>query len=106
MPTKPKLYKIDFHTPEFMPSNIATNIIVQHFQENFKVSFYEIKPDIILSEEDKSKMEKRGTLRADCVGSFIISHGDFRKFIDVMQEQLNKYEKRTEETKESVLPSS
>jgi hemerythrin-like domain-containing protein len=51
-------------------------------------------------------MEKRGTLRADCVGSFIISHGDFRKFIDVMQEQLNKYEKRTEETKESVLPSS
>lgn len=91
-------YQVEFHTPDFMPSSIATNIVVQRFEDNFKVSLYEVKPDIILNEEDREKLEKRGTLRADCVGSFIISPHNLKTFIDVMNQQLSKYEKSKEDT--------
>lgn len=98
---QPKTYKIIFHTPDYLPSNIATNIVVQPFEDNFKVSFYELKPDVILTDEDRQRMEERGTLRADCVGSFIISSSNFKTFIDVMQDQYSKYEVRMAELKKS-----
>lgn len=101
----PKTYKVIFHTPDFFPSRMATNIVVQPVEDNFKVLFYELIPDIILSDDDRLRMEKRGTLRADCVGSFIISPKNLKRFIDIMQEQHSKYETRMAELKKSN-PSS
>ena len=91
-------YQIEFHTPDFMPASIATNFVVQRIEDNFKVSLYELKPDIILNEEDIKKLEKRGTVRADCVGSFIIFPHNLKTFIDVLSKQLSMYEKSKEET--------
>lgn len=98
-PTKTSTFKVEFHNPPFVPSSIATNLVVQRFEDSFKVSFYELKPDIILSEEDKNKMEKRGTLRADCVGSFIISPNSLETFVGIMNDQLSKYKQSKEESK-------
>lgn len=93
-------YKIDFHTPEFFESRVATNITIQNYNENYKLSFYELKPDMVFSDEDRKRMEKRGTLRADCVGSFIITPTDIKKFADLMYEQIEKREKAIQDMKE------
>jgi len=98
-PTKAKTYQIEFHTPDFMRSSIATNFVIQSYDDNFKVSLYELKPDIALTDEDRNKIEKRGTLRTDCVGSFIINPRNLKAFIDIMNEHLSKYEKSKEESK-------
>lgn len=101
--TKEVTYVVDFHTPEFMPSKVATNIVIQMFNEVFKMSLFELKPDIILSEEDRKRMESRGTVRADCIGSFIINPANLRTFVKLINEQLAKYDKHK---KLSTKPNS
>lgn len=107
--SKEVTYTVDFHTPEFTPSKIATNIVIQMFNEVFKMSLFELKPDIILSEEDQKRMESRGTVRADCVGSFIISPVNLRTFVKLINDQLEKYDKReklTTKSKSKTPPGS
>lgn len=93
-----KDYKVEFNIPVFLESRFATNMVVQRMGEYFKVSLFEIKPDIILSDKDREAFEKKGSVRADCLASYIISPESMQKFIDAMSGQLGKYKESKEKT--------
>jgi len=93
-----KDYKIEFNTPVFLESRFATNFVVQRMGEYFKVSLFEIKPEIILSDKDREAFEKKGSIRADCLSSYIISPESIEKFINIMSDQLKKYKESKEKT--------
>ncbi|MEX0999300.1 MAG: DUF3467 domain-containing protein [Thermodesulfobacteriota bacterium] len=92
--------KIEYIIPDYVISRFATNITVQKIENEFKVSFFELKQDILLDEEDKKKMIERGTVRADCIASIIITADRMPKFINAMSQQLNKYESNKKENKD------
>jgi len=87
---------IDFNFPDYIITRFATNMTIQTIENEFKISFFELKPAMILSEEDIEKIRKQGTARADCIGSFIITPDRLPKFIQVLNEHLSKYNKRQE----------
>jgi len=65
---------------------------------NFKISLFELKPDIILTEADRKAVEKRGSIRADCIGSYITTPESLEKFRDIMSDQLKKHKESKEKT--------
>lgn len=91
--------KIIWRVPPFMASGWATNVVVQGVQEHFKISFFELKPDIALTPEQLKKIEERGTIDADCIGSYILSPDEVEKLILVLQDQYSRYLKSKEESK-------
>ena len=97
-PAKTQL-QILWNVPPFMASGWATNVVVQGFQGNFKISFFELKPDIALTPEQLKKIEERGTINADCIGSYILSPDEVEKLIRVLQDQYSKYLESQKESK-------
>jgi len=85
-----KEFKIEWNIPQNMDSKYATNFTLQHFENHFKMSCYEIKPDIILSLQDRKKVDQRGTIRADCIGSYIITRDNLIKLKEIIETQLSK----------------
>jgi len=91
---------IEWNIPDNIIARFATNIVVQRMENEFKISFFETKPPIILSDEDREKLKKAGTIRADCIGSIIVTPDRLRKFIQTMDKQLSEYNIK-QEKKES-----
>ena len=94
---KGHILSIEWNIPDNIITRFATNMTIQTIENEFKISFFEVKPPIVLSEVDQKKMKKIGTVKADCVGSFIVTPDRLPKFIAVLNEQLSKYNKIREE---------
>ena len=78
---------IKWHTPDNMITRYATNMLVQIIENEFKISFFEIMPEIRLDPTSPSPNE----VRADCVAKIIVSPEKLPSFIKALQEQYNKY---------------
>jgi hypothetical protein len=79
---------IDWRFPEGSFTPYATNMLVQRIENEFKVSFFEIKPPVRFSESE-AVPEK---VRADCVASVIISADRLPNFIKALQTQFDGYQ--------------
>ena len=89
---KDTIIPIDWHVPEGVMTPFATNMLVQTIETEFKISFFEIKPAIRLNKSDPLPE----SVRADCVASVIISANRLPKFVEVLQLQVDKLQKKTE----------
>lgn len=96
---QPPALLIEWNIPDHIITRFATNIIVQTIENAFKISFFEIKPPIMLSDEDRAKLRDTGTIRADCVGSIIVTPDRLATFINAMNEHLSKYKNAQEKKK-------
>lgn len=91
--------KIDWNIPDDIVTKFATNVVVQMLENEFKVSFFEAKPEIVLGDEIKLKAIKdKGTVRADCIGSFIVTADRMPNFINAMKKVFDIYESRQSNT--------
>lgn len=90
-PSKPKealsSIPIKYHIPDTIISRFTTNMTIQILQTEFKICFFEAKPEIRLGPNPKPLNE----VQADCVASIIVTPDRLSQFIDVLQEQLKKY---------------
>jgi len=82
---------IEWHMPEGAMTPFATNMLVQPLENDFKISFFEIKPAIRL---DKAAPMPT-SVRADCVASVIVTQDRLAKFVEVLQSQLEIRKKKT-----------
>jgi len=69
----------------------ATNILVQATEQEFYVSFFEARPPFIFVPEDIEKLE---SVRAECVARVIISPERMTAFLNVMQQQLDAFNRK------------
>ena len=83
-----------FHVPEDIVSRYATNLVVQHTQHEFIVSFYEAQPPLLLGtpEENRVALERLGEVRAECVARIVIAAGRMPEFVKVLQDNLATYD--------------
>lgn len=78
---------IKWNTPDNIITRFASNMVVQLLENEFKISFFEINPDIIFGIENKPPDE----VQANCVASVIITANKLPVFIEVLQNQYNAY---------------
>lgn len=87
---------IEWHYPEGLVSRYATNIVVQHTDQEFIISFFEVLPPVVLGspEEQKAKTEQIKSVRGECVARIIISVDRMPEFVEALQNNLEKYRSR------------
>ena len=91
--------KIDWNVPEDVITRFATNLVTQTIDNEFKLTFFEIKPEIVFDEEEQQmKMIEKGTVRADCISSIIVTADRMPRFLKVLNEQLIKYQDKQKKT--------
>lgn len=78
---------IEWHIPEGLITPFATNMIIQTIENEFKISFFEIKPSIRLLNTEPFP-EK---VRAEFVAGVIVTADRLPNFIKALQIQLDKY---------------
>jgi hypothetical protein len=93
---------IDWHVPEDLACQYATNLVVQHTAHEFMISFFRLAPPLIVgtTEEQKAQLEQIGYVRADCVARLIIAPGRMPEFLQVLQANLEAYQARHGRTDE------
>jgi len=90
-PASEKQVSIEWHIPEGTVSRYATNMVVQHSEQEFILSFFELLPPIILgSPQELEKLEMMSSVRAECIARVIVSTERIPKFIQVLQQTLER----------------
>ena len=81
---------IEWHISDNIVTRFASNIVVQVIENEFKISFFELNPDIHLTPIEPPSDK----VKADCVASVIVTPDRLPKFIEVLQRQLDLYNSR------------
>jgi hypothetical protein len=92
------LLPLEWRFPGDITSRYATNMVVQHTQHEFIISFFEAYPPVLLgeAEEREAALEHIESVPAICVARIIVSPERLKEFIQVLQDNLDKYLSRTE----------
>ncbi len=97
---------IEWHIPESLVSRYATNMIVQHSEHEFILSFFDTPPPLILGESRIDELKKIKSIRATCVAQIIVAKDRMPRFVDAMQENVRKArakaEAKAEESKSNL----
>lgn len=94
-----KLVPVEWHISEDVVPRYATNMVVQHSEHEFLLSFFEIWPPMILGppDEQKDQLEQIDSVRAQCVSRVVLSAGKMPEVIRVLQANYQKYLSAREE---------
>ncbi len=94
----PHRLPIEWHFSPNVPGRYATNMVVQHTEHEFIISFFEAYPPIVLGapEERKAALEQIESVPAVCVARVIVAPERLAEFIQVLQDNLDNYLSRTE----------
>ncbi|MGZ5437184.1 MAG: DUF3467 domain-containing protein [Pyrinomonadaceae bacterium] len=89
--TEDRVIPVIWNFPDDLWSGYATNIIVQAGEQELYLSFFEAQPPIILQPEDWEELE---SVNAECIARIIVTPDRLAKFIDVLQQQLDTFNKK------------
>jgi len=81
---------IKWNIPPTIITRFASNMVIQTLENEFKISFFEIKPEIRVDPSEEIPDE----VLADCVASVIVTADKMPSFIEILQQQLDKHSKR------------
>jgi hypothetical protein len=64
---------IDWHIPDDLQSRYATHMAVQHMEHEFLISFFELRPPMIIGqpEETLEKLKQLKSMQANCVSQIV-----------------------------------
>ncbi len=86
---------IAWHVSERVITRYTNNIVVQNTGNEFVVSFFEIRPPIILGDSTE-EMKKLDSIGAECVARIVISSERMRDFIEILTTNYNQQIRRQE----------
>jgi hypothetical protein len=81
---------IKWHIPDTIITRYANNMVIQIIENEFKISFFEMKLPIRIGDNLPPPTEAE----AECVASVIVSPAKLPQFIEVMQKHFNKFKTR------------
>lgn len=83
---------IEWVIPDTVITRFASNMVVQIVEGCFKLSFFEIKPEIILP-PPKTPPTK---IAAECVGSVVVTPQKLEAIVKVLSDQLERHNQATQ----------
>ena len=84
---------VEFRVPSGLTGQYATNIVVQHTEHEFIISFFQVDNPFLLGspEENRSRLAELGRIPAYCVGRVIVAADRMPGFVRIMEQNLEKY---------------
>lgn len=83
---------IEWHVPESIKSVYATNIVVQHTEQEFIISFFMTKPPLIIGTVTKEVLDSLQSIRAECVAQIIVASDRMPRFVKAFQTNLETFQ--------------
>ena len=82
--------KIEWNVPPDLVARYATNLVVQRMENEYLISFFEIKPPILLGEKDEViRMAKEMKyITANCVAQVIVAADKMPGFVEALSKNL------------------
>jgi len=81
---------LEWYVPGDLVARYATNMVIQRSENEFIISFFEVKPPLILGtpESVAEQVEKMKSIRATCIAQIIVAADKMPSFVDVLQRNL------------------
>lgn len=83
---------VEWEIPD-SPAPYATNLVVQHTEHEFRISFFQVEQPILLGEEEERDRQAEAVemVPARCVARVIVSATKMEDFVNVLQENFGRY---------------
>ena len=81
---------VRWNFPPNVISRYATNMLVQHTEDEFVISFFEIHPPVIIPDTEQLPE----FVEADCVARVIVNENRMEQFIEALQTNLDHYREK------------
>lgn len=90
------LVPVDYDINEDTPRGYATNLVVQHTEHEFIVSFFNIEPPLVLGtpEEKQEQLAAIENVHAKCIARITINAGRMEEFIKALNENLGVFKSK------------
>lgn len=83
---------LEWIVPENMVARYATNMVVQRLENEYLISFFEVKPPMILGEPEfiESKVNDLQSIKANCVAQIIVAENKMPGFVNAFKTNLER----------------
>jgi len=87
------LLPIEWHVPDDLVTRYANNLLIQHTEHEFILSFFEILPPLAVGspEEQAAQLQAIGAVRAECVARVVVSADRMGSFVEALRGSYEKY---------------
>lgn len=82
---------IEWYVPDSIVSQYATNMVVQHFEHEFIISFFETKPPLIIGLPSKEQLQSLTSIRSTCIARIVVTTARMPTFVNALQTNLEKW---------------
>jgi hypothetical protein len=84
---------IEWKIPPDLVTRPSTNIIVQHTEHEFTISFFEVQQPFLLGtrEQNRATLEKLGSVPMICVARLVVSASRMRGFVKALETNWQQY---------------
>jgi hypothetical protein len=88
-----KAIRIDFDVPPDFPTKYASNLVVQHTEHDFTITFFDIRPPLLLGSADDKIRQLEGieAVKAAPVARIVVAASRMHEFVQVLQDNLKTY---------------
>ena len=96
-----KAVPIVWEVPPGFPSQYATHLVVQHTEEDFTITFWDLRPPILMGtpDEKRQQVEALKAVRPDALARIVVSPRRMREFTQVMQDNLKTFDAKVQEAR-------
>lgn len=82
---------IEWNVPESIVTQYATNMIVQHLEHEFIISFFDTRPPLIIGVPSKEELASVTSIRAECIARIVVANARMPGFVNALQTNLAKW---------------
>jgi hypothetical protein len=88
-----KVVPVIWEVPAGVPTHYSTNLVVQHTDEDFTITFWDVRPPVLIGtrEEKRKQVEALKEIRPTALVRIILSPSKMREFTQVMQDNLKTF---------------
>jgi len=83
---------LEWNIPDNLVARYATNMIVQRAENEFLISFFEVKPPLFLGNPNEiiEQAKQIKSVRANCVAQIFVAADKMPSFVEALQRTLEK----------------
>ncbi len=83
---------IEWSVPDCIVARYATNMVVQRLENEFLISFFEVRPPIILGEppEVAEKLKQKKSITANCVAQIIVAAEKMPSLVNALENSIKR----------------
>jgi len=82
--------------PDSIVSKYANNVVIQHTETDFIISFFEVRPPLLLgnSEEVQERIAEMDSVQAECIARIIMHESQARGLLGALERNLELHSRK------------